>query len=102
MQALSSVLPTMQDWIFAIHREIDVHPVLAFREYLREIGLLRRFKGIDAREGADRDERQVALEDGAGSIAAGLATAAEPPPRAGREYPDAAILGIEYAERARR
>ncbi|MWB97646.1 hypothetical protein [Agromyces seonyuensis] len=45
VQALAAVLPSMQDWIFAVHREIDAHPVLDFREHLRDIGLLRKFKG---------------------------------------------------------
>ncbi|MCW4459954.1 hypothetical protein [Microbacterium sp. MPKO10] len=45
VRALAEVMPTMQYWIFKVTREIDVHPVLSFREYLKEIGLLRKYKG---------------------------------------------------------
>lgn len=45
VQALASVLPTMHDWSFKMAREIDVHPVLYFREHLKAIGLLRKYKG---------------------------------------------------------
>ncbi len=44
VQALAAVLPTMHDWPFKMTREIDVNPVLDFREYLKAIGLLRRYK----------------------------------------------------------
>lgn len=34
----------MHDWIFPVAREVDVHPVLDFREHLRRVGLLRTTK----------------------------------------------------------
>lgn len=43
--AFAPLLPTMHDWIFPITREINVQPVLHFREHLRRVGLLRRTKG---------------------------------------------------------
>ncbi|WP_166997299.1 hypothetical protein [Paramicrobacterium fandaimingii] len=46
VQALAAVMPTMQDWIHTMTREIDVHPVLFFRDYLKQIGLLRKYKGM--------------------------------------------------------
>lgn len=45
VKGLAAVMPEMQDWIFNVGREIDTHPVLYFREYLKEIGLLRKYKG---------------------------------------------------------
>ncbi len=45
VQALAGVLPTMDDWIFQVSREIDAYPVLSFREHLKDIGLLRKYKG---------------------------------------------------------
>lgn len=45
VQALAAVMPTMHDWIHKMAREIDVHPVLHFREYVKSIGLLRKYKG---------------------------------------------------------
>lgn len=45
VQALAVVMPTMRDWIHKMAREIDVHPVLHFREYVKSIGLLRKYKG---------------------------------------------------------
>ena len=45
VQALAAVMPTMRDWIHKMAREIDVHPVLYFREYVKSIGLLRKYKG---------------------------------------------------------
>lgn len=45
VRSLAAVMPTMHDWIHKMAREIDVHPVLFFREYLKEIGLLRKYKG---------------------------------------------------------
>ncbi|GAB2884597.1 hypothetical protein GCM10027026_40010 [Myroides odoratimimus subsp. xuanwuensis] len=43
--ALSEVLPTMQDWIFSITREVDVHPLHRFRVSMQGLGLLRKYKG---------------------------------------------------------
>jgi hypothetical protein len=43
--AFADVLPTMRDWLFPVHREVDAHPVLAFREQLTSFALLRRYKG---------------------------------------------------------
>jgi hypothetical protein len=43
VQALAAALPTMHDWPFKMAREVDVHPVLSFREHMKEIGLLRRY-----------------------------------------------------------
>lgn len=45
VQALAAVMPTMRDWTQKIAREIDVHPVLYFREHAKSIGLLRKYKG---------------------------------------------------------
>lgn len=44
VQALAAVMPTMRDWIHKMAREIDAHPVLHFREYVKSIGLLRKYK----------------------------------------------------------
>ncbi len=44
VRALAEVLPTMQDWMFTMAREIDVYPILTFRKYLKAIGLLRKHK----------------------------------------------------------
>lgn len=44
-RALAELLPDMHDYPWTGKREIDAHPVLAFREYLRDIKLLRRYKG---------------------------------------------------------
>lgn len=45
VQALAAVMPVMRDWIHKMAREIDAHPVLHFREYMKSIGLLRKYKG---------------------------------------------------------
>ena len=45
VQALAAVMLTMRDWIHKLAREIDAHPVLHFREYVKSIGLLRKYKG---------------------------------------------------------
>jgi hypothetical protein len=45
VQALAAMMPTMHDWIHKMAREIDAHPVLHFREYVKSIGLLRKYKG---------------------------------------------------------
>lgn len=45
VQALAAVMPTMREWIHKMAREIDAHPVLYFREYVKSIGLLRKYKG---------------------------------------------------------
>lgn len=45
VQALAAVMPTMRDWIHRMAREIDAHPVLYFREHVKSIGLLRKYKG---------------------------------------------------------
>ncbi len=42
---LAALLPEMRDYPWAGAREVDAHPVLAFREHLRDTGLLRRYKG---------------------------------------------------------
>lgn len=44
VQALAAMMPTVRDWIHKTAREIDVHPVLHFREYVKSIGLLRKYK----------------------------------------------------------
>ncbi|MFT4156942.1 MAG: hypothetical protein QM630_03305 [Microbacterium sp.] len=46
VRALAAVMPTMSDWTFSMTREIDVYPVLCFREYVKSIGLLRKYKGF--------------------------------------------------------
>ncbi|MFT4231937.1 MAG: hypothetical protein QM606_04060 [Leucobacter sp.] len=38
-------MPTMRDWMHKMAREIDVHPAFSFREYVKSIGLLRKYKG---------------------------------------------------------
>lgn len=45
VKALAAELPEMADWQFSMTREVDVYPVLAFREHLLSAGLLRRYKG---------------------------------------------------------
>ena len=45
VKSFAPMLPTMHDWIFPITREVDVHPVLYFREHLRGVGLLRKNRG---------------------------------------------------------
>jgi hypothetical protein len=45
VKSFAPMLPTMHDWIFPITREVDVHPVLYFREHLRGVGLLRKSRG---------------------------------------------------------
>lgn len=45
VREFAAVLPTMRDWIFPMAREVDVRPVFHFREYLKLIGLLRKYKG---------------------------------------------------------
>lgn len=45
VQALAAVMSTMRGWIHKMAREIDAHPVLHFREYVKSIGLLRKYKG---------------------------------------------------------
>lgn len=45
VKALAAVMPEMESWIFTIGREIDAHPVLYFREQIKEIGLIRKYKG---------------------------------------------------------
>jgi hypothetical protein len=44
VRQLAELMPTMRDWLWAVTREIDAHPVLHFRNYLKEIGLLRKYK----------------------------------------------------------
>jgi hypothetical protein len=43
--AAAAVVPGGVDWIGAKNREIDTYPVLAFRELLQRLGLLRKYKG---------------------------------------------------------
>lgn len=45
VQAFAAVMPSMRNWIHKISREIDVHPVRFFRDYMKSIGLLRNYKG---------------------------------------------------------
>jgi hypothetical protein len=45
VKELATVLPTMDDWIFPVTREVHAKPALYFREYLKDIGLLRKYKG---------------------------------------------------------
>jgi hypothetical protein len=35
----------MRDWKFGVTREVNTHPVADFRWYLKDIGLLRKYKG---------------------------------------------------------
>lgn len=42
---LADVLPTMDDWIFGVSREVNTQPVLCFREAVQRLGLLRKHKG---------------------------------------------------------
>lgn len=55
VQALAAVMPQMRDWIHRMAREIDAHPVLYFREYLKAIGLIRKYKGTLRLTRAGRD-----------------------------------------------
>ncbi len=63
VKELAAVLPEMTDWIFAIGREIDSYPVFSFREYLKEIRLLRKYKGtlLATRLGKNAAEDPVLL-----------------------------------------
>jgi hypothetical protein len=45
VQALASVLPVMDDWVFSISREVDARPVHGFRVHVQKAGLLRKHKG---------------------------------------------------------
>jgi hypothetical protein len=45
VRALAAVMPQMRGRIHKMTREIDAHPVLHFREYLKEVGLIRKYKG---------------------------------------------------------
>lgn len=45
VQALAALMPTMQGWHFPVNREVNAHPVWYFREYLKAVGLLRKYKG---------------------------------------------------------
>lgn len=45
VRALAAVMPQMRGWIHKMTREIDVHPVLHFREYLKAVGLIRKYRG---------------------------------------------------------
>jgi hypothetical protein len=42
---LAALLPAMRDYPWSGSREVDAHPLLAFREHLLDSGLLRRHKG---------------------------------------------------------
>lgn len=42
---LAALLPAMRDYPWSGSREVDAHPLFAFREHLRDSGLLRRYKG---------------------------------------------------------
>ncbi|MCX6406294.1 MAG: hypothetical protein NTV28_05180 [Propionibacteriales bacterium] len=45
VRELARLLPSMDDWMFGVHREVDVHPVHAFRLWMmRTAGLLRKHK----------------------------------------------------------
>lgn len=44
VKELAEVLPTMAEFPFPVSREVDAHPVQAFRRHVQEIGLLRRRK----------------------------------------------------------
>ena len=45
VRAIAPHLPTMDDWIFPIEREVHAQPVQRFREHLIEVGLLRKASG---------------------------------------------------------
>ncbi|MCV7194316.1 plasmid pRiA4b ORF-3 family protein [Mycolicibacterium brumae] len=45
VEAASKVVPAMGDWIGKANREIHCAPLLFFREALRQVGLLRKYKG---------------------------------------------------------
>jgi hypothetical protein len=44
VKSFAPLLPTMYDWIFRVTREVNVQPVLYFREHLRRVGLVRTTK----------------------------------------------------------
>lgn len=45
VEAASTIIPVMADWIGANSRETHTVPVLHFRESLQQLGLLRKYKG---------------------------------------------------------
>lgn len=45
VEKASGVVPAMRDWIGKNNREANAYPLLAFRETLRKLGLLRKYKG---------------------------------------------------------
>jgi hypothetical protein len=45
VREFAEMLPTLDGWPFSMTREVDVHPMLHFREYLKQVGLLRKYKG---------------------------------------------------------
>lgn len=45
VREIAAELPTMRDWPFPVNREVDSYPVFDFREHLKGIGLLRKYKG---------------------------------------------------------
>ena len=45
VKAVAAELPTMDDWIFGITREVNVQPVLAFRQAMMTARLIRKYKG---------------------------------------------------------
>ena len=42
---MAEVVPTMQDWLWPVSREVDVHPLRHFRASMQSAGLLRKYKG---------------------------------------------------------
>lgn len=46
VKAVAEVLPTMRDWSFRVTTEVHTQPVIAFRHFLRDVGLLRATKGL--------------------------------------------------------
>lgn len=44
VKSFAPLLPTMDDWIFPVTREVNTQPVLYFRDHLRRVGLVRTTK----------------------------------------------------------
>lgn len=89
--ALSDLVPSATDWIGSRNRETHTRPVLAFRESMQAMGLLRKYKGalVLTRLGkAARGDLDLLVDD----IADHLITRCESPAQL-----DATLLVLAYA-----
>ncbi|HKU11277.1 MAG TPA: hypothetical protein VJQ61_08620 [Sinomonas sp.] len=55
VKTLGALLPTMHDWPFTISSEVRANPVLYFRDYLKAVGLVRKYKSSLRLARAGRD-----------------------------------------------